>query len=90
MGWCNMVDIQQIETAVRAQRGSWNALFRREGAAWQCILFPKHRLSEQEYQTLARRLSGPVPQELDPAARQRNKLRAIADASDAGGRRYGR
>lgn len=87
-----MVTLAQIESAVRAQRGSWHTLFRREGErTWQCILFPRHRLTEQDYRTLERRLSAPdSAAPLSPAERQRNKLRAIADASDAGGRRYGR
>lgn len=84
-----MITLAKIETAVRAQRGSWKPLFRREGAGWQCLLFPKHRLTEQDYAELLRRLSTLEPQELTPADRRRNKLRAIANASDSGGLRYG-
>lgn len=85
-----MLTLAEIENAVRAQRGSWHTLFRREGAGWQCILFPRRRLTEQDYQTLARRLSAPPPaQELTPAEKTRNKLRGIADAAGEGGRRYG-
>ncbi|MBY6054956.1 hypothetical protein [Leisingera daeponensis] len=87
-----MIDLDQIEAAVRAQRGSWQTLFRRQGAAgWQCILYPRRILTNDEYQALVARLSAPDGgAALSPAERQRNKLRAIADASDAGGRRYGR
>lgn len=89
-----MINLNQIETAVRAQRGSWQTLFRRQGAGWHCILFPARMLSPDDYQTLARRLNAPESQELTPAELQRNKLRnklrALADASDAGDRRYGR
>lgn len=87
-----MVTLDQIEAAVRAQSGnSWTTLFRRQGAGWQCILYLRRILTNDEYQVLVARLSAPdggAP--LSPAERQRNKLRAIADASDAGGRRYGR
>lgn len=86
-----MVTLDQIEAAVRAQSGnSWTTLFRRQGAGWQCILYPRRILTDAEYQSLVRRLSASESQELTPAERQRNKLRAIADASDAGGRCYGR
>ncbi|MEE2633094.1 MAG: hypothetical protein VX940_02200 [Pseudomonadota bacterium] len=87
-----MIHLDQIEAAVRAQSGnSWTTLFRRQGAGWHCILYPRRILTDAEYQELARRLSTPDGgAALSPAERQRNKLRAIADASDAGGRRYGR
>ena len=82
-----MVTLAGIETAVRAQRGSWHTLFRREGAGWQCILFPRERLTEQDYQTLARRLSAP---ELTRDEIRRNRLRGLTEDADEGGRRYGR
>ena len=87
-----MPTLAEIESAVRAQRGSWQTLFRRQGAGWQCILFPRRApLTDAEYREIIARLSTPDGgQALTPAERQRNKLRAIADASDAGGRRYGR
>jgi|GEM_PF-3460200 len=86
-----MVTLAEIETAVRAQRGSWQTMFRRHGAGWHCILYPRRTLTNDEYQVLVARLSAPDSgAALTPAERQRNKLRAIADASDAGGRRYGR
>ena len=78
-----MIDLRKIETAVRAQRSSWHTLFRREGAGWQCILFPRHRLTEQDYRTLARRLSAP---ELTPEECKRNAIRARADEADKHGR----
>ncbi|WOI29129.1 hypothetical protein [Sulfitobacter dubius] len=86
-----MVTLSQIENAVRAHRGSWHTLFRREGErTWQCILFPRHRLTEQDYRTLERRLNAPQhAQELTVAEKTRNKLRGIADAAGEGGRRYG-
>lgn len=79
--------LAEIETAVRAQRGGWQTLFRREGASWQCILFPRHRLSEQDYRILAHRLNSP---ELTPDDIRRNRLRGITEEADEGGRRYGR
>lgn len=83
-----MVTLAEIETAVRAQRGSWHTLFRREGErTWQCILFPRHRLTEQDYRTLERRLSAP---ELTPDEIRRNRLRGLTEDADEGGRRYGR
>ncbi|MBA84052.1 MAG: hypothetical protein CML69_04860 [Rhodobacteraceae bacterium] len=86
-----MITLDQIEAAVRAQRGSWQTLFRRHGAGWHCVLYPRRILTEQDYRTLERRLSTPDGgTALTPAERQRNKLRAIADASDAGVRRRGR
>lgn len=86
-----MIDLNRIETAVRAQRGSWHTLFRHEGAGWQCILFPRHRLTEADYRTLERRLSAPQhAQELTAAEKTRNRLRGIADAAGEGRRRYGR
>ncbi|WP_333848265.1 hypothetical protein [Phaeobacter italicus] len=86
-----MITLDEIEAAVRAQRGSWQAMFRRQGAGWHCILFPRRILTNAEHQELARRLSKPDGgAALSPAERQRNKLRALADASDVGGRRYGR
>ena len=85
-----MIDLKKIEAAVRAQRGGWQTLFRREGAGWQCILFPRRRLTEADYRTLARRLSAPQPaQELSAAEKTRNKLRGLTEDADEGGRRYG-
>lgn len=75
-----MVTLAQIETAVRAQRGSWTTLFRRDGVAWQCILFPRHRLTEEEYRALVARLSAAAKaQELTPAERKVNALRYRAE-----------
>jgi hypothetical protein len=67
--------LEQIETAVRAQRANWTTLFRRAGAGWQCILFPRRVLTDAEYQTLAARLSAPTA-----ADRKRNDLQAKAVA----------
>lgn len=79
-----MIDLAQIETAVRAASsgGSWRHYFRREGDAWQCILFPKNLLSEQDYQTLVRHLNAPETDELTPTERKRNAIRALADRAD--------
>lgn len=86
-----MITLAEIEAAVRAQRGSWKPLFRREGVGWQCILFPRNRLTEEDYRTLMRRLSAPQPaQGLTAAEKTRNKLRGLTEDADEGGRRYGR
>lgn len=74
-----MIDLVQIESAVRAQRGSWSTFFRREGAGWQCILYPRHLLTEEQYQTVAARLSAPAA--LTPADRKRNTIRAKSEAA---------
>ena len=75
--------LDRIETAVRAQRGNWTTLFRREGAAWQCILFPRHRLTEEEYRALVARLSAPEKaQELTVAERKVNALRYRAESGN--------
>jgi len=86
-----MTHLDQIEAAVRAQSGnSWTTLFRRQGAGWHCILYPRRILTDVEYQVLARRLSdAPSEAALTPAERQRNKVRAISDRADEG-HRYGR
>ncbi|MDO6455617.1 hypothetical protein Q4494_00880 [Celeribacter halophilus] len=82
--------IDRIETAIRAQHVNWKTLFRRHGNAWQCVLFPKLRLTEQDYQTLVRRLSAPEhARGLPVSAKTRAKLRAIANKSDSGERLYG-
>ncbi|MEX5596966.1 hypothetical protein [Pseudophaeobacter sp. C1-32P7] len=79
-----MTHLDQIETAVRAQRGNWTALFSRNGAGWKCILLPKHILTDDEYQYLARRLSAPDGgAALTPAERKRNSIRALADKADS-------
>jgi hypothetical protein len=83
-----MITLAEIETAVRAQRGNWQTLFRRHGAGWQCILYPRCILTDAEYQVLARRFSdAPSGAALTPAERQRNKVRAISDRADEGHRR---
>lgn len=78
-----MTHLDQIETAVRAQRGNWTAFFRRNGAGWHCILYPRRILTDAEYQELARRLSAPDGgAALTPAVRKRNSIRALADKAD--------
>lgn len=78
-----MVTLAEIETAVRAQRGSWQTMFRRHGGGWHCILYPRHLLTNDEYQHLARRLNAPDGgAALTPAARKRNSIRALADKAD--------
>lgn len=80
-----MIDLDQIETAVRAQSGnSWTTLFRRQGAGWHCILFPRRILTDAEYHALSRRLSTPDGgAALTPAERKRNSIRALADKADS-------
>jgi len=80
-----MITLEQIEHAVRSQCGSWATFFRREGAGWQCILYPRHLLTEEQYQTLAARLSAPAgSQGLTAAERRVNDLRARAVAKGGG------
>lgn len=50
--------LDEIEVAVRAQNGHWAPFFRRHGAGWHCILYPRHILTDEEYQALAARLRG--------------------------------
>lgn len=87
-----MIDLDQIENAVRAQSGnSWTTLFRRQGAGWQCILFPRRILTDAEYRALATRLSAPDGgQALSAAEVRRNALRHRASIADEGGSRRGR
>ena len=86
-----MINLDQIENAVRAARGSWQTLFRRQGAGWHCILFPRRILADAEYQELARRLSTPDGgQSLSAAEVRRNALRHRASIADEGGSRRGR
>lgn len=83
--------LDQIEVAVRAQNGDWAPFFRRHSAGWHCILYPRHILTDEEYQVLAARLSVPVKaQTITTAERTRNALRHRAGLADAGGGRYGR
>lgn len=83
--------LDQIEVAVRAQNGHWAPFFRRHGAGWHCILYPRHILTDEQYQTLAARLSEPVKvQNISAAERARNSLRHRAGLADEGGGRYGR
>lgn len=75
--------MREIETAVRANAGAWQAYFRQHGeASWQCILFPSVYLTESEYHLLASRLSAPPPAELTAEERKRNILRHRARVAD--------
>lgn len=86
-----MIDLDQIEAAVRAQRGNWTTLFRRHGAGWQCILYPRRTLTDAEYQALVARLNAPDGgQALSAAEVRRNALRHRASIADEGGSRRGR
>jgi hypothetical protein len=67
--------IDKVVTAARAQPCDWNMLFRREGAGWQCVLFPRTMLSPAEYSETVRQLKQPSPDEV-----KRNRLRARAEA----------
>jgi hypothetical protein len=83
--------LDQIEAAVRAQNSHWAPFFRSHGTGWHCILYPRHILTEEEYQALAARLSDPVKaQRFTTSERVRNALRHRAGLADEGGGRYGR
>ncbi len=68
-----MVDVAKIESAVRAQSHPPEALFRRHGVGWQCIVCPGDVLTQAEYSALMQRLNRG---RLSPAEIKRNAVRA--------------